>query len=190
MDILETERLTVRNWAEEDRDLFHEINADRKVMEFFPFRRTRPESNLLFDHVRDMIRDTGLGFYAVALKETDEAMGFCGLALANVSPMLPDESVEIGWRLATRFWGNGYVTEAATALLGHGFERHGLPEIVSFAVASNRRSIAVMKRIGMQADPSRDFKHPRVPDNYPHLKHHVFYRMTREEWRERQAATP
>lgn len=189
MIILGTERLIVRNWAEKDRDLFHEINADSKVMEFFPFRRTRPESNLLFDHIHDMIRDTGLGFYAVALKETDEAMGFCGLAPANVSPFLPEDSVEIGWRLATRFWGNGYVTEAATALLRHGFVDRELPAIVSFAVASNRRSIAVMERIGLRADPQRDFNHPRVPDSHPHLKHHALYGLTREEWLAQQAGT-
>ena len=182
MSILETERLIIRNWEEADRDLFHEINADRKVMEFFPFRRARPESDELFDRVRDMIRDTGLGFYAVALKDTGEATGFCGLARANVPQILPEDTVEIGWRLATRFWGNGYVTEAAKALLDHGFAHHQLPEIVSFAVASNDRSIAVMRRIGMQAVPSRDFEHPRVPDSHPQLKHHVFYSMTRERW--------
>lgn len=189
MTILETSRLIIRNWEETDRDLFHEINADRKVMEFFPFRRARPESDELFDRVRDMIRDTGFGLYAVASKETGEAMGFCGLARANVMPILPEKSVEIGWRLATRFWGNGYITEAATALLDHGFAHQNLPEIVSFAVASNHRSIAVMQRIGMEAEPSRDFDHPRVPDSHPQLKRHVLYSMTRENWQERQAAS-
>ena len=184
MTIVETERLILRNWEEGDRDLFHEINADRKVMEFFPFRRSRPESDELFDRLRGMISDTGLGFYAVALKEAGEAMGFCGIARANVAPILPEETVEIGWRLATRFWGKGYVTEAASALIDFGFARHGLPEIVAFAVASNDRSIAVMRRIGMQADPARDFVHPRVPESHPHLKHHVLYSLTAERWRQ------
>ncbi len=178
----ETARLRLRNWREEDRDLFHEINADRKVMEFFPFRRTRTESDMLFDRLRAMISESGLGFYAVALKETGEAVGFCGLAKPGLQPILPEDSVEIGWRLATRFWGNGYMTEAAKALLRYGFEDLRLPEIVSFAVAANSRSTAVMRRIGLRHDPARDFDHPRVPETHPHLKRHVFYALTASEW--------
>lgn len=184
--LLETARLTLRDWREGDRDLFHEINADRKVMEYFPFRRTRAESDALFDRLRTTILENGLGFHAVALKENDEAIGFCGLAKASVEPILPSETVEIGWRLATRFWGNGYITEAASALLGHGFGTLKLPEIVSFAVAANRRSVAVMERIGMRRNAARDFDHPRVPDDRPDLKRHVLYAMTAGEWQERQ----
>lgn len=183
----ETARLCLRNWREEDRDLFHEINADPKVMEFFPFRRTRLESDALFEHVRTMISESGLGFYAVALKDTSEAMGFCGLARPGIAPVLPEDSVEIGWRLATRFWGNGYMTEAAKALLKYGFEELRLPEIVSFAVAANTRSTAVMRRIGLHHDPARDFIHPRVPESHPHLKPHLLYAITAAEWKEKRA---
>lgn len=184
---LETPRLRLRNWREEDRDLFHEINADRKVMEFFPFRRTRPESDALFERVRAMISESGLGFYAVSLKETDEAIGFCGLAKPGLAPILPEDSVEIGWRLATRFWGNGYMTEAARALLRYGFDDLRLPEIVSFAVTGNTRSTAIMQRIGMRHDPARDFIHPRVPQSHPHLKRHVLYAITATEWEKQRA---
>lgn len=187
MIILETDRLILRNWVETDRDLFHEINADRKVMEYFPFRRTRSESDLLFDKVRGMIAETGFGFHAIALAQTNEPMGFCGLSQANLDPPFARDAVEIGWRLATRFWGNGYVTEAAGALVDHGFARMGLEAIISFAVESNRRSTAVMRRIGMSPDPGRDFDHPRVPDSHPHLKRHAFYEITRQQWTEKAA---
>ena len=63
----------------------------------------------------------------------------------------------------------------------NGFETLGLDEIVSFAVRDNRRSTAVMERIGMSADPSRDFDHPGVPDSHPQLKRHVFYTLKRED---------
>ncbi|MBT9370986.1 GNAT family N-acetyltransferase [Rhizobium sp. CSW-27] len=173
--IAETPRLVLRSWMERDRDLFREINADPKVMEFFPFRRNHAEADLLMDRVNGMIRDEGLGFYALELKETGEAMGFCGLAPAGMPGIFPAETIEIGWRLATRFWGHGYVTEAAGATLAHGFKQHGLPAIISFAVAGNHRSIAVMKRIGMHACPDLDFDSPRVPDTRPDLKRHVTY---------------
>jgi RimJ/RimL family protein N-acetyltransferase len=151
-------------------------------MEFFPRRRPREESDALMDEVRTRIRETGLGFFALALKDTDEPIGFLGLARTDLAPFLPDGTVEIGWRLAVRFWRQGFVTEAAKAMLQHGFEKHGLAEIVSFAVENNARSTAVMKRIGLRHDPAGDFEHPRVPDTAPHLKHHVVYTISRREW--------
>ncbi len=182
MIIVETPRLRVRNWLETDRPLFAEINADPKVMEFFPRRRSREESDALMDEVKRRIDETGLGFFALALKETHEPIGFLGLARTDLEPHLPDGTVEIGWRLAARFWQKGYVTEASEAMLRHGFKTHGLEEIVSFAVEQNTRSTAVMRRLGMRHDPARDFGHPRVPDTLPHLKHHVLYALNREDW--------
>lgn len=155
-------------------------------MEFFPFRRSRVESDRFLEKLRDDIAVTGLGFTALELVKTGETIGFAGLARTNLAPFVPYGAVEIGWRLAPEFWGMGYVTEAAEALLAFGFQELGLAEIVSFAVWNNERSIAVMKRIGMSRDPSCDFNHPGVPDSHPHLKRHVFYRLRREEWRNRR----
>jgi len=183
--ITQTERLTVRNWIEADRDLFHEINSDPEVMAYFPFRRSRAQADELFDRIRGTINETGLGFFALALRQNNQAIGFCGLAHTDLEPLLPKGSVEIGWRLARLFWGKGYVTEAASALLAYGFDQRGLEEIVSFAVGENSRSTAVMKRIGMRPDPARDFDHPRVPESHPHLRRHVLYAVTAAQWRQR-----
>lgn len=180
--ILETERLRLRSWLDSDRDLFREINVDPKVMEFFPFRRSHEEADAFLTRLNDTIIETGLGFYALELRETREPIGFCGLSLANMPEVFPDETVEIGWRLATRFWGHGYVTEAARALLDFAFDKKHLDAVVSFAVTDNHRSTAVMKRLGLHRVASLDFDHPRVPDTHPHLKPHVVYAVTRDEW--------
>jgi len=186
---LETERLRLRNWLDDDRNLFREINADPKVMEFFPFRRTYAEADALMAKLNDIITDTGIGFYCLELKATQEPIGFCGLSYANMPGIFPPEVVEIGWRLATRFWGNGYVTEAARALLDFAFDEKHLDAVVSFAVAENHRSTAVMKRLGLHRINGMDFDHPRVPDTHPHLKPHVVYAVTRDEWlRQRETA--
>lgn len=184
MIYLETPRLVLRNWIDGDRDLFREIFSDPKVMEFFPYRRSHAEADETMMRVREMIERDGVGFFAAVLKETDEPIGFCGLSLTNLEPALPKDTVEIGWRMATRFWGNGYVTEAARALLAFGFETKGYDEIVSFAVGGNRRSTAVMERIGMHRDPQGDFDHPRVPDSHPHLQRHVLYRLSADAWQQ------
>jgi RimJ/RimL family protein N-acetyltransferase len=181
--ILETDRLIIRNWRESDRDLFFEINSDETVMTFYPFRRDRAEANTFFDHAKTLIAETGLGFYALESKANGEPIGYCSLVRTDLEPFIPRNTVEIGWRLAHRFWGQGFVTEAATALLRHGFETLQLDEIVSFAVKDNLRSTSVMRRIGMRRDPDGDFDHPRVPDGKPALKGHVLYRLTADRWR-------
>ncbi|TIS85354.1 MAG: GNAT family N-acetyltransferase, partial [Mesorhizobium sp.] len=89
---------------------------------------------------------------------------------------------------APEYWGKGYVTEAAEAWLAYGFQTLGVNEIVSFAVTGNHRSTAVMKRLGMSADPANDFDHPDIPDSHPALKRHVLYRLPRQDWQARKRA--
>lgn len=186
MIIARTKRLIIRNWEDADRDLFFEINSDDQVMEYFPYRRTRAESDELFDRNRDTIATTGFGFYALEERSTGECLGFAGLSPTNLEPSVPKGLVEIGWRLAMEHWGKGFVTEAAEGLLELGFDTKGLSEIISFAVRENRRSTAVMRRIGMTAEPEQDFDHPKVPDSHPELKAHAFYRITRDQWLEQR----
>ena len=187
MIITETERLIIRNWRETDRDLAYEINSDEAVMEFFPFRRNRAEADAFFDRVQSMIAETGLGLYVLELKESGEAIGYCGLMRTNhLEPFVPVGTIEIGWRLVARQWGKGLVTEAARALLAYGFGKLGLSQIVSFAVHNNVRSTAVMERIGMHRVEGGDFDHPNVPDTHPHLKRHVLYRLSVAEWQAQQ----
>lgn len=179
---LETERLVIRNWEERDRDLFYEINSDDEVMRFFPFRRTREMADAFFDKLRNTIEEEKIGFAALELKDTDETIGFAGLHADDVVPTLPPRTVEIGWRLARRFWGRGYASEAARELLRFGFEEMGLGRIVSYAVRDNDRSTAVMRRVGMRRAAEHDFDHPRVPDTHPELKRHVVYALTQDQW--------
>ena len=88
--------------------------------------------------------------------------------------------MEIGWRLAREAWGHGYASEAARALLKEGFERLNLPEIVAYTAESNLRSRAVMERVGMRRDVSRDFDHPALAKDHP-LRRHVVYAATRPD---------
>ncbi|RCS25432.1 N-acetyltransferase [Phyllobacterium salinisoli] len=182
MIIAETERLIIRNWRDGDRELFHEINSDPAVMEFFGFLRNRSQSDELFDRLRRDIDATGYGFYALEERTAGACIGFTGLALTDMEPHFRKGAVEIGWRLAKRHWGKGYVTEAGRRLFALGFDEHGLDEIVSFAVFNNHRSTAVMERLGMKRDPARDFDHPKVSDATPHLKAHVTYSLAQQDW--------
>lgn len=183
MTPLETKRLVIRNWRDRDRDLFFEINSDETVMAFFPFRRSRAEADAFLDVMRARIDEYGFGFCALELRASGETIGFAGISRTDVVPGLPANTVEIGWRLATPFWGRGYVTEAAGEWLRFGFDELGLGEIVSFAVHDNHRSTAVMERLGMRRMPALDFDHPRIPESQPQLRRHVVYRLRRDDWK-------
>jgi RimJ/RimL family protein N-acetyltransferase len=182
---IETDRLILRNWREEDRPAFFELNADPDVMRFFEKTRSRAEADAVLDRfVREIDRD-GYGFWAVELREIGEVIGFTGLRDIDFDePFTP--AVEIGWRLLTPYWGNGYATEAARACLAYGFEQMGLDEIVSFAVPENRPSRRVMERIGMRREPQYDFDHPDVKPG-SHLARHAFYRLTSADWRQKES---
>lgn len=181
--IAQTRRLIMRNWQDSDEELFYQINSDETVMEFFPGRLDRQQSLEMMRKLTGWIKETGYGFFALEKKADGAPIGFAGLSITDLEPHLPRGTVEIGWRLAADHWRNGFATEAAEALLRLGFEERGLDEIVSFAVAANARSTAVMERIGMRHDPARDFDHPKIPETHPHLRRHVLYALTANEWR-------
>lgn len=178
--VIETPRLVLRAWRDEDRAPFAAMNADPEVMRFFPAPYTRAESDAMVDRINAMMAEHGFGFYAVEVKGGAPFIGFVGLSVPRFEAAFTP-CVEIGWRLVRSSWGQGYATEAATAVRDHGFERLGLNEIVSFTAVPNEPSQQVMRRIGFRHAPSLDFDHPLVPEgNW--LRRHVLYRLTREEW--------
>jgi len=101
-------------------------------------------------------------------------IGFVGLAVPKFEASFTP-CVEIGWRLARSAWGHGYASEAAMAVLDHGFNTLMLNEIVSFTSVGNLRSRAVMERIDMQL--VEEFDHPRLSEDHP-LRRHVLYRIS------------
>ena len=101
------------------------------------------------------------------------------------SPALPASGgplgappVEIGWRLARRFWGRGLAHEAAQVVLDFAFNELKLRDVVSFTTIHNMRSRGLMERLGMRRDPAEDFVHPSLPSDHP-LAPHVLYRVQR-----------
>jgi RimJ/RimL family protein N-acetyltransferase len=176
---VETERLRLRQWLPADREPFAALNADPRVMAFFPAQFDRAESDAVADRLQARIAEVGWGLWAAEIRESGEFIGFVGLHVPGEQlPFFP--CVEIGWRLGFRHWGRGFATEAARAALRVGFERVGLPDIVSFAALENARSRAVMARIGLR-DTGITFDHPDVPAG-SQLREHCLYRLSHEEW--------
>ena len=176
---LETARLRLRRWRDEDRRPFAELNADPAVMEHFVAPLGRRESEELVNVIEDGFASRGFGLWALEVLDGGEFIGFTGLSVPSFEAHFTP-AVEVGWRLARTAWGNGYATEAGLAALRFGFDRAGLEEIVAFTSTGNARSRAVMERIGMSAVEGGEFEHPSLPPGHP-LRPHVLYRLTASE---------
>lgn len=179
---LATERLELRRWRDGDRASFHAINRDERVMATIGTVMSRSESDAFLNRIEHHFDQYGYGLWCLDLN--GEAIGFTGLA----HPWFRD-GVEIGWRVRSQYWGRGYATEAARAVLRCGFEEVGFDEIISFTAVTNAASRRVMDKIGLRHDPAGDFDHPGVPDGSP-LRRHVLYRLGREAWRDAGGAVP
>lgn len=170
-----TERLLLRRWREADLPTFAAMNADPRVMGFFPRVLDRDESDSLAHRFEYCFDERGYGMWAVEVREDGSFAGSVGLA--PVEPPVPcAPAVEVGWRLALNQWRRGFATEAARAALNFGFDECGVDEIVSLTAAINLPSRGVMEGLGMIRDHSGDFDHPRVPWDSP-LRPHVLYRL-------------
>ncbi|WP_282792514.1 GNAT family N-acetyltransferase [Streptomyces sp. CC224B] len=159
MVTLETPRLILRRWREEDIAPMAAVNADPDVMRWIRDGSVRDEQQ-----TRDGVRvweseweSQGFGLFAVEIRATGELAGFTGLAVPGYLPeVLP--AVEIGWRLGRSHWGRGLATEAAAAALRYGFEERGLERIVSIAQVGNDASERIMTKLGMR--PVRETVNP------------------------------
>ena len=181
-----TQRLQLRQWRTDDRDPFAAMSSDPEVMAFFPSTLNRSASDALVDRCQSLITERGWGVWAVEHLATQEFMGMVGLHKPafklSVSPC-----IEILWRFARPYWGHGYATEAANAVLQVGFEHLGLSEIVAFTVVNNFRSRAVMERLNM-SHSGETFLHPELPGNSP-LKERCLYRISQDTWRQASTLT-
>lgn len=181
--VLETGRLIIRTCtlSESDRQIWHELNSDEKVMHFFPYRRDRKQADEILEKIISSTKELGFGWAIVCLKDSLESIGLAGLAMTNTDVPFPP-AINIGWRFVARHWGKGYATEAALALINHGFEDMDLDKIISFAVPQNSASTAIMKRLGMQHIPAMDFNLPNINNEHAHLRRNVYYELTKEAW--------
>ncbi|WP_412755548.1 GNAT family N-acetyltransferase [Legionella longbeachae] len=180
MRILETERLFLRTFQEEDVESLIAINQDPKVMQFFPSIPTREETIAFIDRIISHQEEKNFSLYAAEIKNTGEMIGFVGLFTATFEAHFTP-AIEIGWRISSKHWNQGYATEAAKAVLDYAFKTLGLDEIVSFTSTLNKPSIRVMRKIGLHTNSEDDFDNPKVPSGSP-LVEHVLYRLKRSEY--------
>jgi ribosomal-protein-alanine N-acetyltransferase len=166
---LQTPRLLLRPWRDEDTAAFAEMSADPAVMEYLP-----PADKAWVARARTHWDEHGFGQWVVEIPGEVSFAGVVGLGVVSFKTHFTP-AVDVAWRLARPYWGHGYAVEAAKAALDYGFKELGLREIVALTVPANRRSRLVMERLGMIRHPADEFDHPRLPESP--LKRHVLYRL-------------
>jgi RimJ/RimL family protein N-acetyltransferase len=170
--MIETERLILRAFRDEDREAFAAINGDPRVNEWLGGPISREQTDAMIDRINGQIAADGFSFWAAERKADGRLIGMIGLR-RNVGPPAPT-ALELGWRLSPDAQGTGLATEGARAAMDWGFANLDTDEILAWTAATNVRSQAVMRRIGMRHDPARDFDHTGLPADHPLRRHVVF----------------
>ncbi|MEP6955456.1 MAG: GNAT family N-acetyltransferase [Chthoniobacterales bacterium] len=145
--VLETERLLLREYVEDDAEAFLELNSNPEVLRFVsdkPLLNVEQARQILLDYPIDDYRAHGFGRCACILKSTSEQIGFAGL---KYLPELGE--VDVAFRLKPAHWGFGFATEAALASVRFGFSNLGLQQIIGLALPENRASVRVLEKAGL-----------------------------------------
>ena len=152
--LLETQRLYLRQWKQDDLSAFSRMNADERVMEFFPSTLSEKESNFLAEKIQQELKEKNYGLWAVEVKGGSSFIGFVGLHYQDfTAPFTP--CIEIGWRLAFEYWRKGYAFEASLKVLEYAFQELKIEEIVSFTAKKKLSFKEINGKIGNDISSSR-----------------------------------
>jgi RimJ/RimL family protein N-acetyltransferase len=169
MHEIETARLRLRMFREDDVDELADIFGDPLVMKYLPGGqpRAREDTALGLTRTIEGFKKRGFGLWAATHKEEGGLVGYCGLIFLDETP-----EVELLYGFARKYWGAGYATEAARACRRYGFEQLGLERIVAITRPQNIASQRVLEKIGMSFE-----KAARYYDNDVN-----YYSITRDRY--------
>lgn len=158
--LLETRRLRLRSWRRSDADDYERYCNTPKVMRWLGGVQTRAEVWEDVAYFMASERRDGVTFWVVERRADDVFLGFCGLIRVPRGECPVAGELEIGWRLRSDVWRQGFAFEAATAVLDHAFQQLHAPRVLSRAAKGNTPSIRLMEKLGMQHCPPLDYLDP------------------------------
>jgi len=160
--IFSSDRLGFRNWVDDDIEKMAAINADPRVMEYFPSLVNREDTVFFIDRMKLQLTQKGYCYFAVDDLSDNNFVGFIGLSEQTYeAPFTP--CVDIGWRLRPDTWKQGLASEGAIRCLEYAFNELKLDKIYAIAPAVNIKSERIMQKIGMLKQ--YEFDHPFLADN-------------------------
>lgn len=161
MVIAETQRLVLRGFHVVDDDAMSRVFSDPEVMRY-------GDGTKDIEWVRRWLRGCledyhvkwGFGLWAVVEKRSSTVIGFCGLT--RFADLGGQAETEIGYRLARAFWGQGFATEAASAVRDYGFGTLNLSRMISIIDPRNAASIRVAEKVGLRFEKEMLFRGSQV----------------------------
>lgn len=180
---IETPRLILRDWRDEDYEPFFRHTNTPNVMRWLGPLLDEEAQARMRERLGSYNAKYGHNFWVIERKHdgghlAGELLGFCGLKRANQEGA-PIGDFEIGWRMREDAWGRGYAREAAEASLRAGFEQFDAPHIIALTVDGNTPSWGLMKRLGMRRRNDLDFYSTDFETEGGTI---IAYSITREEW--------
>lgn len=179
---VETERLILRDWREEDWPEFLRVTNTPAVMRWLGGVLDAGGQAAQRARVESCAAQHGHCFWAVERKEDGALLGFCGLKRADAPGSTVTGAMEVGWRFREDAWGQGYAKEAAIASLDGAFDRYGADEVVALTVIDNASSWGLMERLGMERREELDYDDMRYE---PPWRRAIVYSITRDVWARR-----
>jgi len=145
--IIETTRLYIREFGNDDVEVVYAMNSDPQVMKYIAAIETYEQVKAILQKTHETYyqQDTKFGAWAVVSKETHEVVGLCLL-----KPLEDTGEIEVGYRFLLPHWGKGYATEVAQALVQYGFQTIGLKRIVAITDTQNDASQRVLEKVGLR----------------------------------------
>lgn len=166
--IVETERLRLRPWRDEDKPAFRALINTPAMMKHFGGVAPDAQIDALLDTQMTLEGQDGFSMGAVELRDGTLAgiCGICGIRVQRSYPELAvNDELEIGWRIGERWWGQGIAREAAEASLAWGWSNTNFRQVLAWTSQANMPSWGLMLRLGMTRRPALDFQHPRYADD-------------------------
>lgn len=152
--ILETNRLFLRELNVDDAENFYYLNLNPNVIKYTgnsAFKNIK-EAKEFLENYQDY-KLNGYGRWAVINKETNEFIGWCGLKFGEM-----ENETDIGFRFFEKEWNKGFATESAKACITYGFEKLNLKRIIGRAMKENIGSIKVLEKIGLEYERNTHFE--------------------------------
>lgn len=147
MQILETSRLTLRYITSRDAEALMPILGDAEVMQFSIIGvHSKKQIKQFIEQRLISYLEYGFGLYAIVHKQNQELIGYCGFFIQSIEQQ---KEVEVGYRLARKYWGQGLATESAKAVVEYGQQRFNFQRFVCLIETENSRSIRVANKLGM-----------------------------------------
>jgi RimJ/RimL family protein N-acetyltransferase len=154
--IRETPRLILRHFIPDDLKDLTPILADPEVMRYsLSGVKTQSQAKEFIDWMITLYSKNNFGLYALIHQKDRRLIGYCGLLEWNFEGI---KKVEIGYRLARAYWGEGLATEAALAVRDYARNELNIDKLICLIEPENIRSIRVAEKLGMNYEKAIIFK--------------------------------